>query len=149
MIRGRIPGSTATHRDLRTVAVYPIEMVPSVELEMRSRRMFDERLNVIPAEIIPLTGSIEVRAITGVTENQARALTINAIVNDVNPPHGKWGDQDFGASLATVIEKQNGIYATRSINLKHSVTGEELRTLIVEPWNLLEIQQGLEIFVTR
>ena len=149
MIRGRIPGIKSFHRDLRTVAVYPSDMVPAVDLEMRSRRMLDERLNVIPAQIIPLKGTIEVRAVTGVSDNQARALVVNAIVNDLNPPHGRWGDEDFAASLATVIEKQNGIYATRSVNLVHTETGEELRSMTIYPWHLFEIQQGLEIVVSR
>jgi hypothetical protein len=149
LVRGRIPGKDSFHRDLRTVAVYPAEMVPAVDLEMRARKMADERLSVIPANIIPLTGTIEIKAITGVSDNQARALAVNAIVNGVNPPYGIWGDQDFAATLATAIEKEYGIYASKTIELTNPETGENLRSMKVEPWDLFQIQQGLEIVVSR
>lgn len=148
MIRGRHPGIAGMRRDLRTVAVYPVDAVAGVDLEMRERRMMDERLETIPAEIIPITGSITIKAALSISESQARALAVNAIINHINPPYGNWGDEDFEASLGTALEKTNGIFATSEMDLRHA-DGRKLSELKINPWNLFEVQQGLEIIVDR
>ena len=146
-IRGRHPEVDGFRRDLRTVAVYPSSVLAAVELEMRDRRMMDERLHVIEAKIIPITGTITIKAIASITENQARALAVNAIIDQINPPYGVWGDEKFEQSLATAIESVPGIYAVESMVLRDSIT--QLPIANVGPWSLFEVQQGIEIIVIR
>lgn len=148
-IRGRIPGVDGFFRDLRTVAVLPAQMVPLVKAALKDQRMADERLSVIPAEIIPIDGLIQIRVITGVADFEAFNLAARAIADNINPPKGKWGDVEIEKSIATVLEKIAGIYAVPVIVLKRADTSELINQLKVEPWQLFDVQQSIVIEVLR
>lgn len=146
--------------DLITVALYPAAAVPRFDATYRSG-ISDERITpgdqlppaipvsqpvrVIPANIIPIDGTIQVSFIQGLNPSEQFNLVARTIGESVNPPAGSWGDRDFARTLATALELAEGIYAVPKMNLKHSVTGQPLSEIEVLPWSLLEIQNTLRV----
>ena len=114
--------------------------------------MTDERelhginVEVIPAEIIPIAGEIDVRIIPSLSNDEAFNLAATAIQASINPPFGVWGDRTLPRSLQIALENQpNFSYSVPRVSLKHADTGVAIELLDIQPWNLLEIQQSLVI----
>ena len=149
VVRGKAPGLNGIARDLRTVVVYPPALSGTVEADLKTRKFADERLAVVPAEIVPLSGTLVVRATPNLTVTDARSLVQAKIVETINPPGGIWGDQEFGKTIARAMEQITGIYATASVDLFHSETGDALGTLIMEPWQLFQVQDDITIEIER
>ncbi|NJR41173.1 MAG: hypothetical protein HC781_22950 [Leptolyngbyaceae cyanobacterium CSU_1_4] len=147
VIRGRMPGVDGFFRDLRTIAVHPASYSALVEAEINPRRMKDERLAVVGAEIIPIDGLVQIKVLSTVSAVEAFNLAATAITENLNPPHGVWGDREYDKALAEVLEKTRGIYAVPLVQLKHAQTNVPLRELDIQPWQLLEIQQTIKIEV--
>lgn len=130
------------YADLMTIAVYPPNLASTLQPEIEARSMATVRVQVIAAEIIPLNGTIEVRAVPGLLN--PREIAAKAIVENVNPPGGKWGDREFLRTLATALENQpSSFYAVPNINLKHSETNVPFSEMEPMPWQLFEIQDSV------
>lgn len=147
VLKGIQYGAEGVFRDLVTVAVYPADIRDLIYSLMLPMSL--DRFDVIPAEIIPLDGKIQVRVTPQFADFQVFNLVAGAIASTVNPPYGTWGDRNFPSTLATALEQTNGIYATPLIQLKHAITGQPLSELDIQPWHLLEIQSSLEIEALR
>lgn len=133
-------GSPGKFADLVTVVVYPASMTTVVATHLADRIPAAMRLDVRAAEIIPIDGTISIRT----TSTFSNAQALNAIANGCNPPYGKWGDSQYDVTIATVLENQaSSIYAVPSLVLKNSVTRVPLVDLIIQPWNLLEVQNSV------
>ena len=139
------PGSEGIFRDLISVAIYPAIKAPVIAPQLNAMTLADQRLMVVPAEIIPITGSITVKVLPELTDADARNIAASAIIREINPPYGIWGDEHFRASLADAIERTNGIYATEKMLLTHAETGEPISDLKIHPWQLFEIQNSIQI----
>jgi hypothetical protein len=57
------------------------------------------------------------------TEDAVFNLVARAIRDNVNPPHGRWGDPEFEKTLASALERIQGIYAVPRMGL-FAVEGE-------------------------
>lgn len=147
VLKGIQYGAEGVFRDLVTVAVYPADIRDLIYSLMLPMSL--DRFDVIPAEVIPIDGKIQVRVTPQFADFQVFNLVAGAIASTVNPPYGTWGDRNFPATLATALEQTNGIYATPLIQLKHAITGQPLSELDIQPWHLLEIQSSLEIEALR
>jgi hypothetical protein len=151
VIRGQnpAPGVEGLYRDLRAIAVYPETAVGMAEAAIRPRTMADLRLTVIPAEIIPLSGEIKVKALESLSNSDVFTMAATAIAQNINPPAsgGVWGDKDFISTLSDVIERTQGIYAVTKVDLKHSLTGQPLSDMSPKPWQLFEIQQDTVVTI--
>jgi len=131
----------AYYSDLVTVAVYPGNIATYIKSELLARVMIGTRLDVRPAEVIPIDGTIDVRIVPSLSNDQAFNVAAAAIQQNVNPPYGNWGDKEFKATVATALENQPGsIYAVPKVELKHAGTGEALEDIDIRSWHLLEIQ---------
>jgi hypothetical protein len=135
--------------DLTTVVVYPGTAVSGVDVEIRKIAMEGIRLDIVPATIVPLDGIITVKVAASIRDSSVRDLVAEAIVSSINPPAGIWGDPQFLSNLATAIESVQGIYAVSRIELKHALTNVPFTSLKIEAWHLLEIQNTIEIEVSR
>ena len=142
-------GAEGTFGDLVSIAVYPSGIALIAQAPLEQIAVIGTRVSVIGAEIIPIVGKIHVRAIPDLTDAQVRDIAANAIVSQINPPYGVWGDGNFKASLATALEKTYGIYAVPRVELFHKDTGEPIEQLKVRPWNLFEIQEEIVFVVDR
>ena len=149
VIRGKTPGYEGVARDLRTIAVYPATLEQIVRADLLDRKLADERLQVVGAQIIPVTGEISIKATSDLSAVKALALAQTAIADQINPPGGVWGDEEFGKTIGGVMEKIVGIYATASVDLQHDETGENLADLKIEPWQLIEVQNSIRILIER
>jgi hypothetical protein len=137
-------GDGGYYSDLVTVAVYPSTVATYIETELLSRVMMGTRLDVRGAEIIPIDGTINVRIVPSLSNQEAFDIAATAIQQNVNPPYGKWGDKQFNATVATALENQPAsIYAVPKVELKHAVTGDPLEDIDIQPWNLLEVQNTI------
>lgn len=145
--RGRMPGVDGYYRDLRTIAIYPPAMQPIVDAALQPRKLLDERLTVVAAEVIPLSGVIQVKAVDGLTQFEVFNLAATAISQNLNPPStgGIWGDKQLEKTIASILERVQGIYAVPSVELTHAETGEAFSSLTLEPWQLAEVQQNIQI----
>lgn len=149
VIRGVSPNTSGFHRDLRSIAVYPGTITSVVEAALKPRRMRDERLQAVEAEVIPVDGLVQVKALPNLSTQEVWNLAAAAIANNLNPPHGTWGDREFDKSVAEALELVKGIYAVPLVELKHSITNQPFSELEIQPWHLLEIQQSTQIEVLR
>lgn len=147
VVKGMQYGSEGTFRDLVTLVVYPADVRDLIFSLMLPMSL--DRFDVIPAEVIPIDGKIQVRVTPQIADFQVFNLVAGAIAAQVNPPYGTWGDRNFPVTLATALEQAEGIYAIPLIQLKHAETGQPLSELDIKPWNLLEIQNTLEIEALR
>jgi len=146
VIQGIQYGDGGYYSDLTTLAVYPGNLAAYIESELLSRIMIGTRLDVRPAEVIPIDGVIDIRIVPSLSNQQAFDVAAAAIQQNVNPPYGKWEDKQFNATVATALENEPAsIYAVPKVQLKHAVTGEALEDIDVQPWNLLEIQSTIEL----
>jgi hypothetical protein len=146
VLPGVVPGVPGLHSDQTTVIVYPAELTSAVDAAIRPRILTGSRFQAYGAEIVPVNGRIEVRGTTTLSDDEARQMAVEAIVQQVNPPFGDWGDQRFDKTVATAIENERGVYAVPRCDLRHAETGQPISELQVEPWQLLEIQADTEIF---
>lgn len=145
--RGRSFGSAGYFGDLVTVVIYPATIATAVKNNLLIIAEASVRLDTIPAVVIPIDGIIEIKIAQNFSRQAAVDAISVAIVDNINPPFGGWGDQNLGASIATEIEKIQGIYAVPNIFLKNANSGVPLEGLSIEPWNLFEIQDTIEIKV--
>ena len=139
-------GSKVQFANLVTIAVYPPAIAKLIQPDMMERELHGINVEVIPAEIIPIAGVIDVKIIPTLSNDEAFNIAATAIQQNINPPFGVWGDRTFAKSLTIVIENQpNFSYSTPTLALKHADTGVVIELLAIEPWNLLEIQQTLVV----
>jgi hypothetical protein len=145
VVRGIQAGTAGYFGDLTTVIVYPEGVVNAIDRDLRKIAIAGTRLKVIPSEIIPVDGTIIVKALPEFSASQVRTKIATAIVDTVNPPYGNWGDVQFAATLSDAIERIYGIYAVPTMLLKHAGTNAPLSSIDIKPWHLFEIQNTLDI----
>jgi hypothetical protein len=138
-------GTIGHWSDLVTVVVWPEQQLAVVEEKIRPLTMESQPLEVRAAEIIPIDGTVTVGFVRDLTQQQQFNLVAQTIVTTVNPPYGIWGDLEFHKTLASVLEKAEGIYSVPKTELKNAFTGQPLSEIEVNPWTLFEIQSNLEI----
>lgn len=142
-------GVDGNFNDLITVAIYPQTLASPISPQLQSMSLADIRLSVIPANIIPIDGDVTVRATLDVSDFDLRNRLAVQIMNEINPPNGKWGDLNLPVSLATALEHTQGNFATSKMDLRHAVTHAPLSTMKIYPWDLFEIQQTLSVTIDR
>lgn len=130
-----------------TVVIYPENLVESAKLFFANTKMADVTVDVIPAEIIPIDGDVTVRVIASLVNQPDRVfnLAAEAILQEINPPYGKWGDKTLDSNLATALELVEGFYAVPSLSLKHAETNTPINDLTIRPYHLFQIQNSLNI----
>lgn len=103
--------------------VYPRSLVGPIQERLRSPRKGDPLLQVgqmydiIPARIVGVTGVVQIRTAHKMKDEEVFNLVARAIRDNINPPHGMWGDREFAKSLASVLERIQGIYAVPRMEL--------------------------------
>lgn len=145
VLPGIVPGVAGNYGDLVSVIVWPPNLTTAVDAGMRPQIVAGQRFAAYPAETVPIAGRIEVRGVTTMSNQEARDLAATAIVQQVNPPFGNWGDQRFDKTVSTAIENERGVYAVPVCELVHAETGQPLSEMTIQPWQLLEIQATTEI----
>lgn len=145
--RGTQLGAKGYFGDLITVAVYPPSAASLIDRDLRALSV-NTRLDIVPARVIPIDGTIHLKAIPTLTESEVIDLAATAIVNAVNPPYGVWGDRQFVSTLSTAIEKVQGIYAVPKVQLKHAISNIPLSAIAIEPDMLFQIQSTI-VFVVE
>jgi hypothetical protein len=130
-----------------TVVLYPETLVDTGKLFFEGTKMADVKVNVVPAEIIPIDGKVTVRVIPSLLNNSDRVFNLGAkaILDKINPPNGRWGNLSLDTALATALELVEGFYAVPSIELKHADDDTPLNGLDIKPYHLFQIQNSLEI----
>lgn len=141
-----IPG---TFDDLVTVVVYPPEAATDVDNFVRPRSLARKRLDVRGAEILPIDGDIIVKVAPHLTDIEAFNLAVDAIISEINPPNGVWGDRNFTDSLSSALEKVQNIFTVKSMNLKHAENNTPLADLTPKPWHLFQIQDSININIVK
>jgi hypothetical protein len=138
-------GTIGHWSDLITVVVWPEQQLAVVEEKIRPLTMESQPLEVRAAEIIPIDGTVTVGFVRDLTQKQQFNLVAQTIVTTVNPPYGLWGDLEFNKTLASALEKAEGIYSVPKTELKNAFTRQPLSEIEVNPWTLFEVQSSLEI----
>lgn len=144
-LRGMAYGTSGYYGDLITVPIYPPARASSIAIDLAKISDTSSRLSVIPAEVIPIDGIINIKTAQNFPRQAAIDAISVAIVDTINPPYGTWGDKDLAGSVSTAIERIQGIYAVPNIYLKNANSGVPLEGLQIEPWHLFEIQDTLQI----
>lgn len=138
-------GTVGHWTDLVTVAVWPEQQVAVVEEKTRPLAMESQPLEFRAAQIVPIDGKVTVGFVRDLTQQQRFNLVAQTIVDAINPPFGTWGDLEFHKTLASELEKAEGIYSVPKTELKNSFTGQPLSEIEVNPWTLFEVQSSLEV----
>lgn len=146
-VRGQAYGASGYYGDLITVPVYPANRASTIAIDLLKISDAASRVDVIPAEVIPIDGMINIKTAQNFGRQAAIDAISNAIVDTINPPSGTWGDKDLVGSISTAIERIVGIYAVPSIYLKNAASGIPLEGLQIQPWHLFEVQDTIEINV--
>lgn len=128
--------------DLLTIAIYPESRVEAVSNALQP--IAGGRYDMVPAHVVPINGALTLRCAPTVSQRDARNLAAIAIRDQVNPPHGYWGDTNYAKTVAAAVENMDQVYAVEP-NLKHAETGVPLSELDVHPWTLFEIQGSLNV----
>lgn len=136
-------GSDGYFPDLVSLAIYPPQIVPLVQESILNINMLGQRLGVISAEIVPITGTVQIKITSDISYAQARNLAAEAIASKINPPNGKWGDLQFPVSLAKALEEVQGIYAVPSMDLRDERINAPVDFSLAQPWQLFEIQDSI------
>jgi hypothetical protein len=139
------PGVNGYFGSLVSVAVYPPAVTSAVDAILDERVLRNRQIRVLPAEVIPVDGVLRPRVRPDLSNADVFNLVATAISTTVNPPHGKWGDQNFDQTVAIACEKQNGIFGVPEISLKHATTDQAIAELDIKPWHLLEVQSTLVV----
>ena len=134
--------------DLVTLVVYPGSYAPLIQETLVHNNVLGMRLSAIAAEIIPVTGTINVRAISSLASSQVVKLAQSAIASKINPPHGKWGDLQLDVTIAQALEEVEGIYAVPSMSLVNAKTGSAIDFSLAAPMQLFEIQNSITYNIT-
>jgi len=131
------------------VVIYPEDSVAAIKPKLLEMTLDEAQVNVMGAELIPLTGTITVRVNTNITDGQARNLVAIAVSQQVNPPYGVWGDTNFDGTLSTALENTDGIYAVPLVDLHHEETELPLAEIVPTERQLFEIQNSVVIKAVR
>jgi len=104
------------------------------------------------ADVISLNGKISCKAAVGSDLRALEARAREAIASKFNPPYGSWGAKDPYATIATIVEKVDGIYAVPRMNLREMGTAgataenggrRTLSRIVAEgvaPWTLFQVE---------
>jgi hypothetical protein len=142
-------GSDGYWGNLVSIAVYPPDIKPLIEVPYSSITLVDTEFGIIAAEIVPVTGTIWIKVTPSLTDFQVRDLAAIAIMNKINPPNGLWGDKDLPSNLADALEREVGIYAVPQMDLMVEGTDEPVSTFAIKPWHLWEVQASIEFKIIR
>jgi hypothetical protein len=132
--------------DMVTVVVWPGGIADYIEVQMISRKLSGTRVGVYPADIIELTGTIDVEIVPSVTNSEALSKAASIIQSSINPPYGLWGDRTFNSTLAsTLVKNSPEIYGIPGMNLYRVDTGESLATVesSINPWSLFQLADSV------
>lgn len=143
VIRGSQPNVAGYFPDLVSLACYPESSVALVKSLLNP--IAGGQFQVVPAEIIPVGGTVSLRASSNMSQFEAFNIVATAIQAGVNPPFGKWGDQDFDRTLATAIEDKYRILAVPQTALIDTRSGKPLSETKISEWSLLEVQGSLVV----
>lgn len=138
-------GTKSTNNSLVTLVVYPGDTIKVIRPEVEARSHTTDQIDIQAAQIIPISGRIDVRVDAYVTPELGYDLAARAIMDNINPPNGKWGDRNFSLSLVTALERVEGIVATPFVSLVHAETKVPLSELEIYPWQLFSIQQSTQL----
>lgn len=150
-LRLDIPNNNSFYDDLISLVVYPPTAVNTVGSVLSASAPYGTRLSVQSAPIILLEGSITLTVSARYSTNTAFALAADAIVNNINPPYGKWGTTNLVFDIIDAI-KRNGldpntrntvIFDVSEVILTQVDTGIPYGDLPIQPWHLFEIQDSI------
>lgn len=144
---GQAFGASGYYGDLITVPIYPPALAPAIGADLLKIADASARVDVIGAVVIPIDGIINIKIAQNFSKQAAIDLITTAIVDEINPPFGTWGDRDLVGSIVTAIERIQGVYAVPSIFLKNAQSGIPLIGLEIQPWHLFEIQDTIQFNV--
>lgn len=137
-----------------SVFVWPGGMAPLLQplFSGKRKKVVGTVVAVESADVISLDGRIVCKAAVGSNLRDLEAAARKAIASQFNPPYGSWGAKDPYATIATIVEKVNGIYAVPRMNLWEMGTAgataenggrRSLSRILsdgVPPWTLFQIE---------
>lgn len=137
-------GAKGYFSDLVTIAVYPDTVVSIIKNLMLGLIRVNDRIDVIPPDIIPLSGTIKIKANPTFTTAQCRDLAIAAITENINPPNGVWGDKNIDTSIIQALQSVNGFFAVPSVSLIDIRSGDNVTETEINPWSLFEVRDTIQ-----
>jgi hypothetical protein len=143
VVRGVQYGAAGYYPDLITVICYPESAVPQVKAHLLP--MGGDRCDVVPAEVVPIDGSITMGCAPEIGAVEAFNLAAIAIRDAVNPPHGLWADPAFVRTMSTAIEAVDRVYSVPTAVLKRADDNTPLADVVISPWTLFEVQGSLTV----
>lgn len=150
-LRLDIANNTSFYDDLISVVVFPSTAVSTVNTALASSIPYGTRLAVDSASVILLEGSITLVVSSRYPTATAFALAADAIVNNINPPFGKWGTTTLVYEIIDAI-KRNGldpntrntiVFDVVDVNLTEVGSAIAYEDLDIQPWHLFEIQNSI------
>jgi hypothetical protein len=137
--------------DFVTVVVYPTAAV-NILKPFYEDRATSGCWDVLPAHVVPLSGTIKVKAQPHLQPWEIETLVRDKI-NQLNPPTSyfasnpplNWGDKDFATTLASAVDTVAGIISVKDVTLHHAQTQQPLSTLDVDLYWLFKVQDDIKI----
>lgn len=146
----QIRGMDSFYDNLTTVVVYPTGLNQVIKNELETLIPLGSRIEVIPCRLILLEGIIELIVNRNFDQTTAFNVAATALVENINPPNGNWGDTLLETRIRDII-RQNGfinqnlvIYDVGKIDLREYNTGIKYSELEITPWTLFEIQSSIQ-----
>lgn len=135
-IQKDVPG---TFGNLVSIFIYPTELIPLIQLELNRQKLASQWAVAVAPEINEVSGSLTVRVASDVSFDVARQNALQAIIDNINPPYGLWGNQAFDRSLSTTLLKVAGIYAVEDLDLSVDSKPWNGYKKQVKPWDLFKV----------
>jgi hypothetical protein len=137
--------------DFVTVAVYP-EAAVNVLKPIFEERATSGCWDILPARVIPLSGTIRVRAQPHLQSWEVDAL-VRERLNQLSPPISysasgqslNWGDRDFATTVASAVDAIPGIISIKDVALYHSQTKQPLSELKTDLYWLFHLHDDITI----
>ena len=143
VVRGVQYGTPGYYPDLITVVCYPEAAVAQVKANLLP--MGGDRCDVVPAEVVPIDGTITMGCAPEIGPVEAFNLAAIAIRDAVNPPYGVWADHNFVKTMSTAIEAVDRVYSVPTAVLKRADDNTPLDDVKISPWTLFEVQGSLVV----
>lgn len=110
-------GVTGYFGSLTSVIVWPSDSSRLLKTIYESRKLIGTYISVEGADIVKLSGVIDISVNLDVSVTSIVIDAKNAIADQINPPAGLWGNRAIIGSIATTLERVLGIYAVPNLEL--------------------------------
>jgi hypothetical protein len=144
---GAVKANARRIGDVITVSIYPPEQTEAIAAQFFESKLVDDRLEVIPANIVEISGIISVKVLPHISDQIATNLIKTAFQDKINPPYGNWQETQIEAKIIETIQAIDGVVLIKSYSLL--IGNLLLQNYTVNAFDLFTINNSMELQISR